>query len=605
MCISSYRLPLVTLALFFLLLGQLRPADWVANSLPLQSAPQTPRAARIALLHMYDSVSFFQRLGKLTGENKARYAKRHGYDMIYSTPQRTTGILKRVECALHGGGGSNNDREVRVYGPRAEDGSCWMDDTTFDIDHSRAPTFGKIKLALAACNGRAEAWLLWSDADAMVVNQSVRLETIIDDAYDIIFSYDWLMLNAGMLLVKCSHWSLSFLQTLYNNRKFDSARALDQSALQEFIDNLTATERRAHIKIVPKYALDTYTEEYRPGDFLLHFAGKLYEATEPGLFAIANQFDILSMVDDVEDITAFFRGRHLLNYYSGVCKVQRGERQSHCSPDDPRRIILNESLGSMSMPNRYRHVGLRYYWLGDWTDKYDVPGWHVFQRKLLIEPRGASEREFQHQQQQQQQQQHPHPLPPPAAHHDGGFIPAKDIADDDDEDNDIDGGQPVANNPGGGITQQQKQITDDVDDKLDEDDRAADKANRANGDGQDAGALHDGDGDDTNKNDDDDTVKNVDSNSRHDQVPRHRQDGPEMDSGFKRPDVANPDIKNEQLVGINGGANNAPDNDNEIDDDDDRPWAARTWLLMIVGVAVSVGAFITLRQRKKMTSKTQ
>ena len=34
------------------------------------------------------------------------------------------------------------------------------------------------------------------------------------------------------------------------------------------------------------------------------------------------------------------------------------------------------------MPNRYRHVGLRYFWLGNWKDKYDVPGWNVFKKPL-------------------------------------------------------------------------------------------------------------------------------------------------------------------------------------------------------------------------------
>lgn len=373
-------------------------------TIPLNSAPQSSRVARIALLHMHDSVSFFKRLGKVTGENKARYAHRHGYDMIYSTPERTTGILRPVPCD------NAQSKNIIVSGPD-NDGKCWAEDPTFDIDHTRAPTFGKIRLALAACQGRDDAWLFWSDADAMIVNQTLPLESVIDDAYDLIFSYDWLMLNAGMLFVKCSPWAKTFMGRVYDARKFDHARALDQSALQEHLDNLTSTELRAHVKIVPKYAMDVYTEEYRPGDFLLHFAGKLYEATEPGLVAIANQFDILSMVDDVEDIEAFFRGTHLLNYYSGTCDVTRGGNQNECKPEDPRRITLNETLGSMSFPNRYRHVGLRYYWLGNWKDKYDVPGWDKFRLPLVLSSRGNNI-------------DHQHPPIPPSAHHEGAEKPA-------------------------------------------------------------------------------------------------------------------------------------------------------------------------------------
>lgn len=369
------------------------PLIILASSLPLKQSSETSRVAAIVLLHMYDSVHFFRRLGKLTGENKERYATRHGYEIVISSPKRTSGILRSVLC-FNASFLRENGTSTKILGPDPS-GKCWVEDTSFDIDHSRAPTFGKIKLSIAACIGRPDAWLLWGDADSIIINQSVPLETIIDDAYDLIFSYDWLMLNAGMLLIKCSSWTLSFLQKVYDARKFDMARALDQSAFQEFIDNLSEVDRRAHIKIIPKYAMDVYTEEYRPGDFLMHFAGKLYEATEPGLFAIANQYDILSTVDDFEDIEAFFRGRHLLNYYSGTCKVSPHEQQRDCLPNDPRRITLNESLGTMAFPNRYRHVGLRYYWLGSWKDKYDISEWNQFKKPLAIVSRVERELHFQ------------------------------------------------------------------------------------------------------------------------------------------------------------------------------------------------------------------
>ena len=191
-------------------------------------------------------------------------------------------------------------------------------------------------------------------------------------------------MNAGMLLIKCSEWSKTFMLNVYNARSFDKARALDQSSIQSHVDALSEEEFAAHIKVVPKYAMNVYLEEYRPGDFLLHMAGKLYEATEDGLWAIANQFDILSTAEDIDDVRAFFEHRHLLNYYSGTCPVPPGVRQSECKPTDPRRITLNESLGAMSSPNRYRHVGLRYYWLGHWTDKYDVPGWNEKRKSLPL-----------------------------------------------------------------------------------------------------------------------------------------------------------------------------------------------------------------------------
>lgn len=483
---------------------------------------------------MYDNVPFFQRLGKLTGENKERYAKRRGYDMIWSTPSHTRGILTKVAC--------NSGRDLV---PDAH-GDCYEEDQSFDIDHTRAPTFGKIKLTLAACIGRDDAWILWSDADAMVINQTVPLETIIDDAYDLIYSVDWLMLNAGMLLMKCSKWSIDFLNTVYNARKFDHARALDQSALQSHIDNLSVSERRAHIKIIPKHAMDVYTEEYVPGDFLIHFAGKLYEATEPGLFAIANQYDILSMVDDVEDIEAFFRGRHFLNYFSGTCNTTLGDKSLACEPDDPRRILLNESLGSMSVPNRYRHVGLRYYWLGKWKDIYDTSDWNVFKLPLKIPTEASLANGGVPRPLFLQHQEHPQ------AEDDDGGVGAVDA--DGNGGNDDDGGVAKDNDAGNGA--------------VDFDDHEAKQI-----------------------------LKQADNKDNFD-----IEDGPNDDNGGgadAADDDNDPNAGNKEKTGT--------DNDGAIvDDDDNEPSGA--WKAWLGGTASGIGLaflYMTMKRRSKMYSKTQ
>lgn len=120
--------------------------------------------------------------------------------------------------------------------------------------------------------------------------------------------------------------------------------------------------------------MNVYTEEYRPGDFLLHMAGKLYEASTPGAIALIRQFDTLSLADDVKDIEAFFATPYVLNAFSGTCVL--GDGPGECLPEDRRRLKLPEPMAAMSFPNRYRHVGERYYWLTNWTDVYDVPGWN-------------------------------------------------------------------------------------------------------------------------------------------------------------------------------------------------------------------------------------
>lgn len=341
---------------------------------------------KIVLLHLHDNAPFFGDLGALTLSNKQRYCARHNYELASWSPTGVTGLWKVASCDdpnavknphfhLH----ESNDGDIRAPVPP----ECVTKDDSFAID-ARAPTFGKIKLTLAACRTRPNYWALWSDADAMIINQTMPLESIIDDAYDIMLSVDWLMLNAGVMLFKCSKWTQDFLHRVYSAQEFDEALALDQSAFQHFIDSKHDSD--THVKRIPKHVINAYAEEYRPGDFLLHLAGKLFEMTPIGATAVAHQFDILSTIDDVQDVEAFFQGQYILNKYSGICDTSK-QGANECSSEDGRRIKLDKPLISMSMPNRYHHVGLRYYWLRDWKDTYDVGGWN--DGRKLFDPNGT------------------------------------------------------------------------------------------------------------------------------------------------------------------------------------------------------------------------
>lgn len=317
--------------------------------------------AKIALLHMVNNVWFFQELSEITLRNKRRYAIRHNYEIVVHTPHETTGLWKPANC------------DDNTISPVRRGDSCFTPADSFTLD-DRAPTFGKIKLAIDACVGRPDYWLLWTDADALIVNQTRSLLDIVDDAYDNIVSHDWFMLNAGVMLYRCSDWNIKFLKRVYDARHFDKAVALDQSAFNHFFTN--DANVKPHVKNVPKHLINVYTEEYRPGDFILHFAGKLYEATPWGIGDIARQFDVLSRVDDVDKISSFFNTRYLLNYYSGTCVMGNPKKdpKRDCDPYDDRRLKLPEPLGSFSQPNRYRQLEYRNPAIKDWKDPYDIPG---------------------------------------------------------------------------------------------------------------------------------------------------------------------------------------------------------------------------------------
>lgn len=359
------RLLLLLLSSFLILRPSLcaehvEPKRDLKNVAPMSSPDNDVQTspARIALLHMVNDVWFFQELAEVTLRNKRRYATRHKFEMVVHTPRETTGLWIPASC----------DEQGAVK--RGE--KCFKSSSDFALD-PRAPTFGKIKLALAACVGRPDYWLLWSDADALIVNQAKSLLDVVDDAYDIVVAHDWFMINAGVLLFRCSPWNIKFLERVYAAREFDKALALDQSAFNDFFKQKDVDP---HVKHVPKHWINVYTEEYRPGDFIVHFAGKLYEATPWGIGDIARQFDVLSRVDDTEKIASFFNTRYLLNYFSGTCVMGAPEKdpKRDCDPFDSRRMKLPETLGSFSSPNRYRQLEYRSPRLKDWKDPNDVPG---------------------------------------------------------------------------------------------------------------------------------------------------------------------------------------------------------------------------------------
>lgn len=327
--------------------------------------PGVPRCAPVAVVGAYNTAE--KRGNGCVDGKKTNRRGRHG-GLFVPTPRVYGSHLLYFHSLLNFFVPSQADCST-PGAVRRLDGACYTPFTDFAID-DRAATFGKIKLVLAACVSRPDWWLLWSDADALIINQSVPLPSIIDDAYHMAATEDWLMMNAGVLLFRCSPFIIDFLTRVYADVSFNTARALDQSALQHYLDS--EPEAAAAMRWLPKHAMNVYTEEYRPGDFLVHMAGKLYEATTQGATAIARQFDLLSRAgDDVADVAAFFDTRYLAGGFSGLCPDEGNG--SECPPEDERRLKLSEPLSAMTNTGRYKHVGLRYDWLEGWTDRHDPP----------------------------------------------------------------------------------------------------------------------------------------------------------------------------------------------------------------------------------------
>ncbi len=150
------------------------------------------------------------------------------------------------------------------------------------FDLSRPPSWSKILFCqrhLPDCN-----WLFWSDADALVTNFDVRLESFLDEKYDLIITRDANGLNAGHFFIRNTPWSFDFLREVWGGG-WDVDGSYDhnyweQGAIQELYRREVWGSR---VKVLHNKAFNSYHERghgwpdsnsrWEDGDFIAHFPG--------------------------------------------------------------------------------------------------------------------------------------------------------------------------------------------------------------------------------------------------------------------------------------------------------------------------------------------
>src|ERR1700722_7845972 len=120
--------------------------------------------SKIAIISMYDDG--YSHIGQYSDWNKKAYAKKHGYDLF-------------------------------LYHEL--------------FDHSRPAAWSKIpaiEMHLADYE-----WIYWSDADSLIMNNSITLESIVDNNFDMVITretYGWKVLNTGSFLIRNCQWSKKY-----------------------------------------------------------------------------------------------------------------------------------------------------------------------------------------------------------------------------------------------------------------------------------------------------------------------------------------------------------------------------------------------------------
>jgi len=272
-CVFGFTL--VALFLVFAWLStQWRPGlvllfRWFANSVRVCTPPVSSKEPslsdqplRIALLSFHDRGvrADYETIGRTTEHRLRQYAQRHGYEVhVHSKPIPSPDSILRM--------------------------ASW----------------NKVLMAIRYLS--SYDWIMWIDADALVMNLDVRVEDLVAAAQpgqDLILTHDSRGINAGVWLMRNSSWSHAFLHTWYHSagpwahpmthdKRIRSSG--DQHMLQhllaerhvpkslQLVDKSVILENQKHVIFYPQCAFNSYIRNhgwmhnYADGDFVLHLAG--------------------------------------------------------------------------------------------------------------------------------------------------------------------------------------------------------------------------------------------------------------------------------------------------------------------------------------------
>lgn len=220
--------------------------------LPIIIKNKRPEGAKkIAIVTLFDKN--YEKVAEISIPNKIKYAKKHGYDFLYYNKS---------------------------------------------IDLSRPPQWSKVKAIEYTLHDYD--WVWWIDIDALIMEFDVKLESIIDENYDIIFTANkFSYLSNGSSFFKNTEITKKFLKDCYeleipylktiNVQVFDH----EQQSMRALILNDETYNQKT--KLIDERVCNSYcttTNEnvlgaypnwnnepniYQKGDFVIQFCGRTFE----------------------------------------------------------------------------------------------------------------------------------------------------------------------------------------------------------------------------------------------------------------------------------------------------------------------------------------
>ena len=128
-------------------------------------------------------------------------------------------------------------------------------------------------------------WIFFTDADSLIMNYSIKLESFLDDQYNMIICKDGHSLNCGQFFLKNTPWSIQLLTETYNETEDIFNSLWEQEALRKVLKKNNSYFSK--IKILPLRAFNSFRTSFfydypsnergdiyfLENDFIVHFCG--------------------------------------------------------------------------------------------------------------------------------------------------------------------------------------------------------------------------------------------------------------------------------------------------------------------------------------------
>jgi ADP-heptose:LPS heptosyltransferase len=141
------------------------------------------------------------------------------------------------------------------------------------LDSFRHPAWNKILAVQKALLEQRSGWVMWVDADAMIMNQQIRLETFVPQDRDLVCSTDFNGLVSGIFLIRYCEWSLKFLETIFflgdlTQEPDHFGPKWEQNTIKHILQNFKGFKDR--VLLLPQREMNSDVRSFQPGDFILH-----------------------------------------------------------------------------------------------------------------------------------------------------------------------------------------------------------------------------------------------------------------------------------------------------------------------------------------------